>query len=83
MTRAVESGGFEGLGLWFLKVVLRRVGVRKYMKKEMMGIRQKRRAAKCLGDVPSMAAPSILRGMGERNVEAKYFGKSKSILERR
>ena len=67
IARADEDQGFDILGILFVTVELHGVGVRKNAKKESNGIAQKMMAAQYFGDVPSIAAPSILGGIPQGN----------------
>lgn len=58
VTRAVNGGGSDGLGFPFKSVVLQEDGMPKYMRKEMIGIIQRRGAAKRFDEGPSIVASS-------------------------
>ena len=47
------------------------LGVRRSVKKDKIGSIQNKRAAKCLGDVPSMVIPSIFIEMLQRSCQGK------------
>ena len=64
---AVEDQGLDNLGTLFVNDKPRGVGVWNKKKKKTIGIAQNMRAAKCLGDVPSTPAPSILGGKLQLN----------------
>ena len=52
-------------------------GVRRNVKKEKIGIIQNKRAAKCLGEVPSIVIPSIFIEMLQRSCQRKRCRKDK------
>lgn len=67
--RAVEDHGLDGLEILFVNDEPQEVGIWKKKKNEKIDVAQNMRAAKCFGDVPSIAAPSILCAQGQRSCE--------------
>lgn len=60
IAKAVEDQGLDGFSFLFVSDELPKIGVWRNKKKKRIGIAQDMRAAKCFGDVPSIAAPNIL-----------------------
>lgn len=70
IARAIEDQGLDGVGFLFVNDEPQEAGEwKKKKKRAKIGIAQNMRLAKCLGDVPSIEAPSILGRKQQGNCE--------------